>query len=128
MSGNHIRTLRVGGTGKPSFALGGMAISPVGTAMAVSNSHENNVKVYTLPGGVMRAVFGEYGREPGQFARPGKLCFSPLTGLMLITDGDNRRVQVCTTWLHSPCTLIRSSVWAVYHMTTCVFLSVGDVA
>lgn len=63
--------------------------------MAVANWNSNKITVYRLPAGVLVSEFGQRGDAPGRFDFPMKLCFSPVTHNLIITDGYNDRVQVC---------------------------------
>lgn len=74
----------------------GLAVSPDGTRLAVSNWNSSKIILYTLPDGAFLAEFGGEGEEPGLFNNPQKMCFSKRTsGNLLIADCGNQRVQVC---------------------------------
>lgn len=104
VNGTHVRTLVLRKKGNT-----GLAISPDGTVMVISNVEVHVVSVYGLPDGVWKAEFGGEGSGPAQFKRPFKLCFSTLSGNILVTDAGNRRVQVCSLW-HVLCLLSFPSV------------------
>lgn len=92
IEGTFVRTLTI----RDNHGNAGLAISPDGTRLVVSNEAEHTIAVYSLPDCVFLTEFGGEGSAPGQFKYPMKICVSPLMGgNMFITDGGgNNRVQV----------------------------------
>lgn len=89
--GLHVRTLTV----RESSGNKGLAISPDGTRMVVSNFNTRRIAVYSLPDCVLQAEFGGVGSAPGQFVNPDKICFPPHdSNRVLISDCLNQRIQV----------------------------------
>lgn len=97
--GSHLTTLHI----HSSSLNRGIAISPDGTLLVVSNAETNMISVYNLPSRpsdavVVKAEFGGKGSGPNQFDSPQKLCFSPRNSdHILIADCFNKRVQVGET-------------------------------
>lgn len=75
----------------------GLAVSPDGSLMAISNWLTHMISVYSLPDGALVRSFGGRGPELGHFDDPYKLCFNPLRDdSLLVADGSNQRVQEVT--------------------------------
>lgn len=73
----------------------GLAITPDGTRMVVSNSGTRQVGVYALPGGESVCMFGGKGKAPGLFEDPHGLC-CPSDASILVAESLNCRVQEVT--------------------------------
>lgn len=72
----------------------GLAISPDGAVVVVSNPQTHKIYVYSTLDGALLNQFGARGRGPGQLCLPRKLCFSPRSRNILVADYFNKRVQV----------------------------------
>ena len=73
----------------------GIAVSPDGAHMAISNSEKHTVSVFSLPIGTHERTIGSRGNGQLQFDGPGKLCFNA-AGNILVAEWGNRRVQEVT--------------------------------
>lgn len=51
--------------------------------------------VSSLPSATLLDVIGSSGKGLGQLFRPEKVCFSPVSGHVIVADYGNKRVQVC---------------------------------
>lgn len=90
IEGVHVRTLAI----RNDTGNRGLAISPDGTRLAVSNYHSHEIAVYSLPDGALLSEFGGQGAAPGRFNYPQKMCFSPADGgNLFIADAANNRLQ-----------------------------------
>lgn len=90
--GKHVRTLELHGSRK---SYSGLAVSPDGSVIVLTNVVSHRIAVYGSSDGALRAEFGGYGREPGTFDRPRNVCFVPSRGSnILVADEFNERVQV----------------------------------
>lgn len=108
----------------------GLAISPDGAVMAVSNEGTNSILLYRLPDGELQAEVWARGTrnggKEGDFSVPQKMCFSPLNGNLLFVDWvENRvKVRVCTLY-HARsgvlgCEILISSMrLVVFKITSC---------
>lgn len=91
--GIHVRTIPL-----PWPRSRGIAITPDGSnLMAVSNWKTDAIDVYTLSdGALLRSIGNGKGDGKSQFNSPQKLCFSPMSGYLLVADSLNNRVkEVC---------------------------------
>lgn len=91
IEGVHVATLEYGNRRGNT----GLVLSRDGGLLAVCGWTSHQIEVYNLYSGMLEEDFGGGGTGPGQFQTPQKMCLSPLTGNLLIADGNNRRVQVC---------------------------------
>ena len=73
----------------------GLAVSPDSRHLALTLSN-HAMSVYAMPDMTLLTTFGARGAGPGQFSTPAKLCFSPLTGNVLVAELGNKRVQEVT--------------------------------
>lgn len=71
----------------------GVATSPDGTVVAVADQGNHRIVLLHASTGLMKAVVGSKGKDPGQLQYPMDVAFTP-QGHLVITDRDNARVQV----------------------------------
>lgn len=89
IEGTHVRTLAIS---RKDYNRG-LAISPNGTRLVISNGYEQEIQVYRLPGCTLEQKIS---KSSGHFKAPQKICFSPRNNSsILIAEYENKHVQVC---------------------------------
>lgn len=73
--------------------VGGIAVSPNGNLVAISDTSDQIILLYSMPTGDMIRSFGTSGARPGEFDLPQGLCFSSDGSNILVAEYGNDRVQ-----------------------------------
>jgi DNA-binding beta-propeller fold protein YncE len=71
----------------------GLAVTPDGSSMFVSDMSTDTITAFDLPSGAVRATFGQSGGDDGQFSMPCGMCLCRTGQHLLVADCGNRRIQ-----------------------------------